>query len=205
MDGAFSRRAVDPSTPGTAVMDDFTTPKTFLGDQVGYPEMPPVLASAAHSLLHAFLLGLCILSLIALWNRAPTGPFVVFLVWTAGCYFVILVLAWHGIPRVSVLSATVSRLRNSPHPASAQTPPIGLDGMPFPSPSGPYQNNPPYRANHDSEYPTSVSHAGHTIEDDLDDDDEDRVEEEMSRRDISIVTVPRRKLMVRNPEPREPS
>lgn len=39
-----------------------------------------------------------------------------------------------------------------------------------------------------------------------DDDDEDeesrqrRIEEEMSRRDVSIVTVPRRKLFLTNPE-----
>jgi len=46
-------------------------------------------------------------------------------------------------------------------------------------------------------------------DDDEDDADEDtmqqRIEDEMARRDVSIITVPRKKLWITNPESGDPS
>lgn len=171
--------------------------------------MPSLVQSLTHLLLHAFLLGLCIVSLVALSQRAPTAPFAIFLVWVVCSYALILILAWHGIPRISILSVLISRLRARPSPPPPQTSTMGLEGVAFPGVPGPYQHQPSYRTAYESEYPTSISHAGHTMEEDAASDDDDdtrqrRIEDEMSRRDISIVTVPRRKLMIRNPS-HEPS
>ena len=84
--------------------------------------------------------------------------------------------------------------------------------VPFPQEGrGPYQHHqPPYRATlsagPDHDYPMSTSH-GHDVDYD-DDEDEDtrqrRIEDELSRRDVSIVTVPKRRLYLLNPNPPEP-
>ena len=184
-----------------------------------HPVMPGLLESFTHLLLHAALLALCAVALAALWSRAPRGAFAAFLAWTLVFYILIIALAWRGIPRESILTVVLHRLRSSPgHGGSpgqlGTTTPhapssVGLDAIPFPSDGhgGIYQHQPPYRTAHDSEYPTSLSHAGHTtLDDDADDDEDDemrqrRIEDEMSRRDVSIVTVPRRKLFLTNPEP----
>ncbi|GJE84122.1 hypothetical protein PsYK624_001970 [Phanerochaete sordida] len=192
------RRAQMPPTPGTVEgmsMKD-TIPDT---SAAGAPaQLPGALDTLVHVLLHAFVLAVCVLASIALWDRAPVAAFAVFVAWTACCYLAIGVLAWHGIPSASVLTVVLARLRSAPPPDAAA-------GVPFPpAGAGPYQHQPAYRVDHD--YPTSLSHAGHTVEDDEDDDDEDedarqrRIEEEMSRRDVMNVTVPKRRLVLMNPE-----
>ena len=165
--------------------------------------MPGGLDTLIHLLLHAILIALCILSIIALFQRANVATFAVFIAWTACFYIVIAVMAWHGIPSESILTVLVARLRHPPPPDGAAA--IMHDGgVPFPG--SPYQNQPHYRVAPD-DYPTSISHGGHTV-DDEDDEDEDeetrqrRIEEEMSRRDVSIVTVPKRRLVITNPEAR---
>ena len=171
------------------------------GSSSRQPILPSLLSGLTHILLHAALLALCILCLIALFDRASVG-FIVFLVWVACFYLLIFILAWKGIPRVSILSVFFSRLRATPRaelprPATSTT---NYEGLPFPG--GPYGAHPPYRGAHDSEYPTSLSHAEHTAEDFPDDDDDEerqrQIEEEISRRDVTILTVPRRKLRVIN-------
>lgn len=175
-----------------------TIPDTTM---VGQPAiMPNALDTLIHVLLHAFLLALCILSIIALWNRASVATFAIFIAWTACFYLIIFVLAWYGIPNESILTLFVSRLRNPRVPEQSVA-----QGVPFPTAgTGPYQHQPSYRVTRDHEYPTSISHGGMTVEDDEDDEDDEtrqrRIEEEMSRRDVSIVTVPKRRLFLTNPE-----
>lgn len=174
--------------------------------QPGQPTMPGTLACIIHTLLHIFLLALCILALIALFQRAPIAAFAVFVAWTVCFYAIIFTMAWRGIPSESILTVIFARIRTPPPlPPPPPTSGVGLQGVPFPNGGVPYQHQPPYRAAHDSDYPTSTSHAGHTMEGDDDDDDEmdddtrqRRIEEEMARRDVSIVTVPRRRLLVVN-------
>lgn len=174
---------------------------SVLPDAPGEPIMPNGLDTLLHLLLHGFLIGLCVVSIIALFDRANIATFAVFIAWTACFYIVIAVMAWHGIPSESILTVFIARLKNPP----VSDAPPATDGVPFPTGNGPYQNQPSYRVATDADYPTSLSHAGHTIEDDYDDDEDDearqrRIEDEINRRDVSIVTVPKRKLVIINPE-----
>ena len=168
--------------------------------------MPGGLDTLIHLLLHAILIALCILSIIALFQRANVATFAVFIAWTACFYIVIAVMAWHGIPSESILTVFIARLKNHPGaPEPAAAPPEG--GVPFPTAgAGPYAHHQPsYRLAQDADYPGSVSHAGHTVEDDYDDGEDDdvrqrRIEDEINRRDVNIITVPKRKLVIINPE-----
>ncbi|KAI0701810.1 hypothetical protein BC835DRAFT_1404461 [Cytidiella melzeri] len=198
-----TRRAQDPSTPGTAVME-ITSTQGLMDNATEplHPEMPHAFEASVHLLLQAFLLALCVLCLIALWKHAPIASFAIFLVWTIGFYVFIFILACFGTPRVSILSALVSRLRPDPvHPRRTVTSP---EAEPFTNGHGPYRNQPPYRTAHESGY-LSNSHAECTAESHDDDEDDEtrqrRIEEEMSRREVSVITVPKRKLVPKNPDP----
>jgi hypothetical protein len=170
-----------------------------------------------HTLFHAFLLANCILALVALFARAPIATFVIFLIWTFGFYFSLLLLAWNGRPRSSLLVTALTRLRTPAHRAEHAS---ILPGSPMdergsnvfhaPTPGGgPYvYHQPLWRRAMSPEEDITTSHGGnHTLEpDDPDDDDDDddddrqrRMEEELERRDVNIVTVPRRKLWITNP------
>ncbi|PCH41163.1 hypothetical protein WOLCODRAFT_137227 [Wolfiporia cocos MD-104 SS10] len=209
----------DPSTPGTTAMDIASTSGLMGGYDTShaFPEMPSTFDGFFHILFHALLLGLCILSLMALWYRAPRATFIVFLVGTGLFYLALVTLSWYGKPRCSIVSVLIARIRGDPVHAPAILPghhsrPMSVAGSEVPFPTehrGPYQHHqPPYRATHSTgldDYPTSISHGhGTTDIDEDDEDDEDtrqrRIEEEMSRRDVSIVTVPKRKLFLTNPE-----
>ncbi|OBZ70174.1 hypothetical protein A0H81_09875 [Grifola frondosa] len=205
-------RPQDPGTPGTTAMDMMSTSGLMPAPTDSSIQMPQPFEGFIHVLFHAFLLALSILCLVALWTRGPRAAFGVFLAWTVLFYIGIVVLSWQGHPRISILSVLCSRLRADPlhhsrvpnggtpgpsRPLSA----VGSEGVPFPG--GPYQHHqPPFRAAADHEYPASLSQ-----EPDADDEEEDedarqrRIEEEMSRRDVSIVTVPRRRLFLTNPGP----
>lgn len=165
-------------------------------------------------LMHTLLLALCVLSLVELWRRAPRGLFVAFLVWTAACYVILVILSWNGRPRYSTLTALLCTIRGTAQFASAPigTPgasrPIsmaGTDQFPFPhEPRSPYINQPLFHAAMEDDLQSS-SYAGlrsETEEIESDEDEETRqrrIEDEMARRDVSIVTVPKRKLWVANP------
>ncbi|KAH9951683.1 hypothetical protein B0H21DRAFT_783424 [Amylocystis lapponica] len=220
--GVMNHRGHEAGTPATTAIDMMSTSGLMTGTGHSYPtpvpEMPPPFDGSLHALFHALLLALCVLSLVQLWSRAPKAAFIIFLIGTIAFYFALLVLACYGKPRVSILSTVVYRLRGG-HPTTGSprgtTPvpsrPLSTAGseIPFPDSRSPYQHHqPPFRTTMSvglDDYPTSVSHGHGTAEvDDDDEDDEDtrqrRIEEEMSRRDVSIVTVPRRKLFLTNPE-----
>ncbi|KAL6309597.1 hypothetical protein BKA93DRAFT_722793 [Sparassis latifolia] len=218
--GHLNRRVHDPPTPGTTAMEMRST--SGLMSPTAYatalPEMPQPVDCILRVLFHAFLLGLTIISLVALWFHAPKATFIVFLVVTVMFYITLLLLAFHGRPKESILTVVVHRLFTTHLPAgpSAAIPhrlsTDGSEAIPFPTDvRGPYQHHhPPFRTTMSGldEYPTSVSHEHGTAEYEDDDNEEDedarqrRIEEEMSRRDVSIVTVPKRKLFLTNPEQR---
>ncbi|KAH9853616.1 hypothetical protein C2E23DRAFT_916420 [Lenzites betulinus] len=223
----MDRRGQEPWTPGTTPME-ITSTNGLMGHQspVEHPVLPPPFQGFIHVLFHALLLALSVLSLVALWMRGPKPAFGVFLAWTVAFYTILVTLAWKGYPRKSILSVIFSRLRAEPvafspvprggSPAGSR--PMSTTGsvaVPFPSDNrGPYQHHqPPYRATLSAEpdYPMSHAHShghgSHDVDDDDDEEDEDtrqrRIEEELSRRDVSIVTVPKRRLYVLNPNPPE--
>jgi len=143
-----------------------------------------------------------VLSLVALWSGAPRALFAVFLVWAAVFYVVIFILAAKGRPSDSLLALFIFRLRGQ----DEQQPDISVPSSPrqdayqqYPFPTvGPYvHHQPPFRSE-------ATSPEGHREpDDDYNEEDEDahqrRIEDEIERRDVSIVTVPKRKLWITNP------
>ena len=152
-------------------------------------------------LLQASLLGLCTITLIALWSHASQVGFAVFLAWTVAFYITMFIFAWHLRPKTSILATICSRLFHRPPHQSISSP----ISQPNPQSSpGPYVHHPPYHTAIASEE-ASVSHGARpSLETDEDEDfDEERrqrtIEDEMGRREVSIVTVPKRKLWITNP------
>jgi hypothetical protein len=190
--------------------------RDFPASPVRYPSPLEV---AFHAVFHALLFALCLLCLVQLWQGGSIVPFTVFLAWTVGFYIAIVILSWQGRPRDSILTVTLSRLRARPHPHHANPPPqpdsrpmssaTPEPSLPFsgtPDPRGPYLHSPPFRmAQEDGSYDMITTGRNHEDGDDDPDDDEDeetrqrRIEDEMNRRDVSIVTVPKRKLWIANP------
>jgi hypothetical protein len=174
-----------------------------------HPEFPPLFESLLHILFNAFLVGLCVVSLVELWNRAPVATFAVFLVWTVIFYALLCILAWKGHPKESILAAAIFRLWSVPHNGSSIPPsrPLsteGADSPITPDSRGPYMHHQPtFRTAASPEDITTSNPRHFDTEDGNDVEDEEiqqrRIEEEMSRRDVSIVTVPRRKLWITNP------
>jgi|SRR5712672_37846 len=178
------------------------------------PMIPTKEEIVLRTFMHVLILGLCILSLVELWNRAPLGLFIAFLIWTTAFYAVLFIMSWHGRPRYSTLTALLSSLRGTARYMSAPvgTPSVsrpismaGTDQFPFPpEPRSPYLQQPLFHTAPDDDLRSS-SYAGlrsETEEVESDEDEETRqrrIEDEMARRDVSIVTVPKRKLWVVNP------
>jgi len=172
--------------------------------------MPHLFDAILRGLFHALLLGLCILTLSALWSRAPKAIFVVFLVWVVAFYTSLFMFSWRGRPQKSILTALISRLCvSTPEPPSSIFPSIsaGADQFPFPTDSrSPYVHQPPYRAALSGHDDVFNPHGGsRSVETDDYDEDEDedtrqrRIEDEMGRRDVNIITVPKRRLLIANP------
>ncbi|KAF8450702.1 hypothetical protein L210DRAFT_3521072 [Boletus edulis BED1] len=174
-------------------------------------ELPSPFELSIRIFSHMLVFALCSLSLVALWYHAPMSLFAVFLLWTAIFYISLFALAWHGRPRKSLLTTLVARVRGPPpQPAPSPGTPtsrplsIGTDQYPFPTDTrGPYLHQPLYRATGHDDVSTSQGPRSVDTDDDDDDIDEDtrqrRIEEEMGRREVSIVTVPKRRLWITNP------
>ncbi len=205
----------------TASVNPLVPPTPIPGPPIIRPQLPSRLHSFTHIILHAFILGTCVVALVALWQRAPKVTFVVFLLWTLAFYAVIFSLSWRGRPQRSILSVLLFSLRDSQHhhnylpppatPSNTGLPPTPPSSRPlstfmndqytFPSDprGGPYIHQPLFRTTLSTHEDDLVSSEAH------DDDDEDenarqrRIEQEMDRRDVSIVTVPKRKLWITNP------
>ncbi|KAF9247034.1 hypothetical protein BU15DRAFT_69879 [Melanogaster broomeanus] len=210
--GTRTQGLPNSSTPNTA---DISTralmPTSITLPRTAY-ELPPPLELVLRIFFHMFVLGLCILSLIALWYGAPMSLFAVFLLWMVIFYISLFALAWHGRPTKSLLTTLFGSLRGQPaspdaSPGTPTSRPLSMTGMdqyPFPIDNrGPYLHQPPYRATGHDDISTTQGPRSVETEDDDDEIDEDtrqrRMEEEMGRREVSIVTVPKRRLWITNP------
>ena len=171
------------------------------------PLLPSRFHSFLHTLLHCFILGLSVVTLVALWQRAPKAAFIIFLIWTLAFYAFLFILSWRGIPRESILTVLLTSIRHHSHehvPAPPSTPPSRplstVPNDPFPGDSrGPYvYHQPPYRRAVSTGEEEYMSSAGHVPDED-EEEEQRRIEQEMERRDVSIITVPKRKLWIANP------
>ncbi|KAJ6613462.1 hypothetical protein B0H10DRAFT_2048593 [Mycena sp. CBHHK59/15] len=186
LDHSIAQTAAPPSS----------TPGTLLDPAVQHVAltMPPLTAIFLRLLLHASVLGFCIFCLVALWSKAPRSTFGIFLVWTLGFYVILVASAWNGKADRSTLPLLLGRLRTErlphapPRPSVSDTLPAVEENIPFPY----LHHRPPYR--------TAFSDTTGLQSGDTDEDDDDRAEDEMRRRDISIVTsYPKRALRITNP------
>ncbi|KAF8165358.1 hypothetical protein B0H34DRAFT_688877 [Crassisporium funariophilum] len=158
-----------------------------------------------HILTQSLIMGLSATTLSVLWFRSPRFLFAIFLAWVVAYYIAVIALAWYHYPATSLATMFLSAISDRNR---LQTPPpdLLLGSTPLTPSNGPYNHHrPPHRlSTHLDElsYP-HASPLNVDIEDDDDDIDEDTrqraIEEEMERRDVSIVTVPRRKLWIANP------
>jgi len=163
-------------------------------------QYPTLSVMIVHILLQISLLSLSTITLVILWSRASRVLFFIFLAWLILFYVMMVVLAWNYYPTTSLLTAFLQSLRGH----------MILDkdnlanGITSTNGEGPYTyHQPPYRlSTHADELSHGVPMSAETddTDDDIDEATRQRViEEEMERRDVSIVTVPRRKLWIANP------
>jgi len=130
---------------------------------------------------------------------------------TVAYYVGIVLLAWHERPHHSIVAVVVNRLRgdlaDEAARATAQAAAADPPSTPLPLNSAtahPYLHSPPWRSaqSHveDDLFSRARSMDSEPLEEDDENDDERqaRIEEEMARRDVSIFTVPKRRLVVRN-------
>ncbi|KAJ7781250.1 hypothetical protein B0H16DRAFT_1497630 [Mycena metata] len=173
-----------PSTPGTLLEPPVDPPSN----------MPPPASILLRLLFHATLLGFCIFCLVALWSKAPKSTFGVFLAWTTAFYIILISAGWRGRPDRSTLSLMFERLRAEQKPTTSR--PSVSDTFPETEEERsrfPYIHRPAHRR------ALLTDHMGPQSTD-TDDEDDDRAEDEMRRRDISIVTsYPKRALRITNP------
>jgi hypothetical protein len=200
-------RASTPATTTHLSAQALSDPPTAKLQQ---PLIPAKEEIVIHILTHVLILGLCILSLVELWKRAPRGLFVAFLIWTVSFYIILVTLSWNGRPRYSTLTVLLCNIRGTGQSTSAPigTPnasrPISMAGTdPFQEPRNPYLHQPLFSTGGEDDLHSS-SYAGlrSEPEEESDEDEETRqrrIEDEIARRDVSIVTVPKRKLWVVNP------
>ncbi|KAJ7507791.1 hypothetical protein B0H11DRAFT_1793448 [Mycena galericulata] len=174
-----------PSTPGTLLEPPVETARS---------DMPPSSFVLFRLFFHASLLGLCVFCLVALWFKAPRSTFGVFFSWTATFYTILITAGWRGKPDRSTLSLLVGRLRTepqvtAPRPSVSDTLPETDENATFPY----IHHRPAYRRALLTD-PTGLQGT------DTEEEDDDRAEDEMRRRDISIVTsYPKRALRITNP------
>ncbi|KAH8830881.1 hypothetical protein DL96DRAFT_1526225 [Flagelloscypha sp. PMI_526] len=165
--------------------------------------MPSPFVVVFRLFLHAVLLGCCVLILVALWYDSPHYSFAIFLVWIVLFYISMVFTSWRQLARRSVLTVLIARLQGHGPIMSPNLPPIS---SPDKTPS-PYLHTPSHTLAHPDQTPAGARSVDTDHEDDDEDEDETtaqrRMEEEMDRRQVSIVTVPKRKLWVTNPEAAE--
>ncbi|KAG6850041.1 hypothetical protein H0H93_002050 [Arthromyces matolae] len=164
----------------------------------------PVRVTMTETILYATIqglfLGLSIVTLVILWMENPRYGFAIFLAWTVLFYVINITFAIRHSKDSSFI-AVFCGARNS----TAKNNSPDISPVPLPEiASGVYVHQPLHRL-----APTvddvSLSQGPRSAEADEDDDDVDDdtrqriIEEEMGRRDVSIVTVPKRKLWIANP------
>ncbi|KAK7061713.1 hypothetical protein R3P38DRAFT_2831102 [Favolaschia claudopus] len=180
--------APPPSTPGTLL--EAPGPSA--------PNMPPPLSILLRFLFHASLAAFCIFCLVTLWTKSPSSRsgFGIFLAWTVAFYVTLFISSWRGHPDRSTLTLLFQRLRAEPQPRPAAPRPSISDTLPGTEENVtfPYTHHrPAYRRALLSEAPSPQSAES-------DEEDDDRAENEMRRRDVSFFTThPKRALRITNP------
>ncbi|KAJ7276386.1 hypothetical protein B0H12DRAFT_1085082 [Mycena haematopus] len=181
--------APPPSTPGTLLEPPVPveTPSN----------MPPATSIILRLLFHASLAAFCVFCLVTLWSKkAPRSTFGVFLAWTVAFYVILIGSSWRGRADRSTLSLLFGRLRVQPRARPTAPRPSVSDTLPGTAENGtsPYTHHrPTYRR-------ALLSDATGPQSTDTEEEDDDRAEAEMRRRDISIVTsYPKRALRITNP------
>lgn len=159
---------------------------------------PSVLIIAAYAVAQIGFLGLNVITLVALWKHAPRAAFIVFLIWVVLFYALLFLVPQRLEVERHILSIISRRKQKQPDV------PAAIPSSPTPPPNsshGPYLHTPSFTRTP----PTDMSSGGarSAEEDDDDDIDEDTrqrmIEAEMDRREVSIITMPKRKLWVANP------
>ncbi|KAF7355307.1 hypothetical protein MSAN_01447100 [Mycena sanguinolenta] len=191
---------LDHSTPTATLAPPPSTPGTLLDPPVPVEapsNMPPTTSIILRLLFHASLAAFCVFCLVTLWSKkAPKSTFGVFLAWTVAFYVILIGSSWRGRPDRSTLSLLFGRLRTqpavrptAPRPSVSDTLPDTDDNLSFPY----THHRPAYRR-------ALLSDAVGPQSTDTEEEDDDRAEDEMRRRDISIVTsYPKRALRITNP------
>ncbi|KAG5636614.1 hypothetical protein H0H81_007411 [Sphagnurus paluster] len=160
-----------------------------------------------HIFIQVLLLGMSIFTLVALWTRASKVAFAVFLLWNVAFY--LLMLFFGRYLRANQSISSIIRSRHGQPLDATKLNATKLTTLPpsiSEAPSGPYTHHePPFHVTVGPDN-TSIPHADpQSVEkDDVDDDIDDQtrqsiIEGEMGRRDVSIVTIPKRKLWIANP------
>jgi len=187
------------STPDTG--DALVTPATPFEATISIALLSQPYDIGVHIIMQSGFIGLSVICLIALWSRASRSLFAVFLAWTVAFYVLIIGFFLKQHPKHSVLSYLVSRMHGNAETAI----PLPRSSQEQRTQTGPYIHQPPYRSTrarsidgHESQGPRSLE--TDDVDEVIDEDTQQRIiEEEMERREVSIVTVPKRKLWVANP------
>jgi hypothetical protein len=142
-------------------------------------------------------LGLNVITLVSLWKHAPRAAFIVFLIW-AVLFYSLLFLVPQRLEAERHILSIISRGKQK-----ESNVPTAIPSSPTPPPNSshsPYLHTPSFTRT----VPTDVSSGGAAAaeeeDDDIDEDTRQRmIEAEMDRREVSIITMPKRKLWVVNP------
>lgn len=146
---------------------------------------------------------MCGFTLAALWIDGQFTGFGILLAWVVVIYIALLTIIRLRIRQGTTSTQSVDVVAVSPLSINHESPVPGQFSTSTSAPidnRGPYTHHqPPFRV------ATSEDHSfvARSDSSQTDDEDEDarqmRMEQEMGRRDVSIVTVPRRKLWIANP------
>ncbi|KAJ7228672.1 hypothetical protein GGX14DRAFT_414199 [Mycena pura] len=191
LDQAAAAAALPPSTPGGTLLE--APIQTASPSSMPRPTFVPL-----RLIFQAFLLAFCVFTLVTLWSKAPKSTFAIFLIWTAAFYSFLIASAWRGKPDRSTGSVLFTRLRTeprttAPRPSVSDTLPETDENAAFPY----IHHRPAYRR----ALLTDTIGIAPQVTTDTEEDD-DRAEDEMRRRDISIVSsYPKRPLRITNPSP----
>jgi len=181
--------APPPSTPGTLL-----EPPILVETR---SNMPPPTSIILRLLFHVSLAALCAFCLETLWSKeAPRSTFGVFLAWTVAFYIILISSSWRGRADRSTLSLLLGRLRMQPRPQPIGPRPSVSDTLPGTDENVTF----PYTHHRPAYRRALLSDGGGPHSTDTEEEDDDRAEDEMRRRDISIVTsYPKRALRITNP------
>lgn len=199
--------APPPSTPGTLL-----EPPVEASSNI-----PPLTSILLRLLFHASLAAFCVFCLVTLWSKAPRSTFGVFLIWTVAFYAILIASSWRERPDRSTLSLLFARVRTEPRPQLSAPRPSVSDTLPGTDENLAF----PYTHHRPSYRRALLSDGVGPQGTDTDEEDDDRAEDEMRRREcvlfhshpaciptyltqkltsISIVTsYPKRVLRITNP------